>query len=188
MSEMTNELIADAGERMAKAVDATAHEFGTVRAGRATPNLLDRVFVDYYGSQTPLKQLATINAAEARLLTVQPFDASSMKAIEKAITDSDVGLTPSNDGKIIRLSIPELTAERRKELVKVLHRLAEDGRIKIRTIRRETMQDLRELKDAGDVGADDEHRAEGELQKLTDTYVGKVEEILKTKEEETLAV
>ncbi|MBJ7329380.1 MAG: ribosome recycling factor [Solirubrobacteraceae bacterium] len=185
---MTDELIADAADRMAKAVTATTQEFATVRAGRASPSLVDRVFVDYYGTPTPLKQLATIHAAEARLLTIQPFDVSSMKSIEKAITDSDLGLTPSNDGKLIRLSIPEMTEERRKELVKVVHRLAEDGRIKIRNVRREVMHDLRELKDGGDVGADDEHRAEGELQKLTDARIAEVDAVLKAKEDEILEV
>ncbi len=117
MSEITNELIADAGERMAKSVEATRGEFGSVRTGRATPALLDRVVVDYYGAQTPLKQLATINAPEARLITVQPYDKGSIKAIEKSIMESDVGLTPNNDGAIIRLSVPELNEERRRELV-----------------------------------------------------------------------
>src|SRR6195952_2306183 len=163
MSEMTDELIADAGERMAKSVEATRNEFGSVRTGRASPALLDRVVVDYYGAQTPLKQLATINAPEARLLTVQPYDRGSIKAIEKAIMESDVGLTPSNDGKLIRLSVPELNEERRRELVKVVRNIAEDGRVAIRNIRRDVMHDLRELKEDGEAGADDEHRAEVEL-------------------------
>src|SRR4051812_36803009 len=128
MSDMTNELIADAGERMSKSVDSTRSEFGSVRTGRASPALLDRIVVDYYGAQTPLKQLATIHAPEARLLTVQPYDRGSIKAIEKAIMESDVGLTPNNDGQIIRLSIPELNEERRKELVKVVRHIAEEGR------------------------------------------------------------
>ena len=136
--------------------------------GRASPALLDRIVVDYYGAPTPLKQLATINAPEARLLTVQPYDQSSIKAIEKAIMESDVGLTPTNDGKLIRLSIPELNEERRRELVKVVRGIAEEGRIAIRNVRRDVMHDLKELKDEGDVGADDEHRGEEELQKLTD--------------------
>ena len=120
MSEITNELIADAGERMKKSVESTRHEFGTVRTGRATTALLDRIVVDYYGAATPLKQMATISAPEARMLTVQPYDSSSIKAIEKAIMESDVGLTPNNDGKLIRLGIPELNEERRRELVKVV--------------------------------------------------------------------
>src|SRR6201992_3277287 len=122
-SEMIDELLADARERMAKSVESTREQFGSVRTGRATPALLDRISVDYYGAMTPLKQLATINAPEARLLTVTPFDKSSVKAIERAIIDSDVGLTPGNDGNVIRLSVPELTEERRRELVKVVRHI-----------------------------------------------------------------
>jgi ribosome recycling factor len=185
---MIEELLQDARERMSKAVEATRHEFGSVRTGRATPALLDRVMVEYYGAQTPLKQLATISAPEARLLSVQPFDKGSIKAIEKAIMESDVGLTPNNDGNLIRLSIPELTEERRRQLVKVVRGIAEEGRIGIRNARRDTMQDLRELRDAGEVGADDEHRAETELQKLTDEKVAELDAFLKHKEEEILEV
>ena len=188
MSEMTNELIADAGERMSKSVDATRSEFGSVRTGRASPALLDRIVVDYYGAQTPLKQLATIHAPEARLLTVQPYDRGSIKAIEKSIMESDVGLTPNNDGQMIRLSIPELNEERRKELVKVVRHIAEEGRVAIRNIRRDVMHDLRELKEAGEAGADDEHRAEVELQKLTDGRIADLDGVLKGKEAEILEV
>ena len=188
MSEITNELIADAGERMAKSVEATRGEFGSVRTGRATPALLDRVVVDYYGAQTPLKQLATINAPEARLITVQPYDKGSIKAIEKSIMESDVGLTPNNDGAIIRLSVPELNEERRRELVKVVRTIAEEGRIAIRNIRRDTMQDLRELKDSGETGEDDERRAEAELQKLTDARVAELDDTLKAKEADIMEV
>jgi len=188
MSEMTNELIADAGERMAKSVEATRGEFGSVRTGRASPALLDRVVVDYYGAQTPLKQLATINAPEARLITVQPYDKGSIKAIEKSIMESDVGLTPNNDGALIRLSVPELNEERRRELVKVVRTIAEEGRIAIRNIRRDTMQDLRELKDSGETGEDDERRAEAELQKLTDARVAELDETLKAKEADIMEV
>src|SRR3954468_10292882 len=188
MSEMTNELIADAGERMGKSVDATRSEFGSVRTGRASPALLDRIVVDYYGAQTPLKQLATIHAPEARLVTVQPYDKGSIKAIEKAIMESDVGLTPNNDGQLIRLSVPELNEERRRELVKVVRHIAEEGRVAIRNIRRDVMHDLRELKEAGDTGADDEHRAEVELQKLTDSRIAELDALLKGKEAEILEV
>jgi ribosome recycling factor len=173
---------------MAKSVEAMRHEFGTVRTGRATPALLDRIFVDYYGATTPLKQLATVNAPEARLLTVQPYDRGSIKAIERAIMESDVGLTPNNDGQLIRLSIPELTEERRKQLVKVVRHIAEEGRVAIRNIRRDIMHDLRELKEAGEAGADDEHRAETELQKLTDGRISELDELLKAKEAEILEV
>jgi ribosome recycling factor len=189
MSEgIIKEFIDDAGERMHKSVDSTRHEFSSVRTGRASPALLDRVNVDYYGAITPLKQLAGISASEARLLTVTPYDKSSIKAIEKAIMESDVGLTPSNDGNVIRLTIPELTEERRKELVKVVKRIAEEGRVAIRNIRRDVMHDLRELKEAGEVGQDDEHRAEVELQKLTDERVGELDESLAGKEKEILEV
>ena len=185
---MIDELLQDARERMDKSVASIRHEFASVRTGRASPALLDRVNVDYYGTQTPLRQLATISAPEARLLTVQPYDKSSIKAIEKAILESDVGLTPSNDGQIIRLVLPELTEERRRDLVKVVHRLAEDGRVAIRNVRRDVMHDLRELKNDGDVGADDERRAEAELQKLTDQHVGQIDTALQHKEKEILEV
>ena len=185
---MIDDLLADAREHMGKSVEATRGKFGSVRTGRASPALLDRVSVDYYGAQTPLRQLATINAPEARMLTIQPYDKSSVKAIEKAILESDVGLTPSNDGQIIRLIIPELNEERRKQLVKVVRGIAEEGRVAIRSIRRDTMNDLRELRDAGEAGADDEHRAEEALQKLTDERVRELDAILKGKEEEILEV
>ena len=178
----------DARERMRKAVDAINHEFASVRTGRASPALLDRVVVDYYGAQTPLNQLATISAPEARLITVQPYDASSVKTIEKAIMESDVGLTPSNDGNVIRLQIPELTEERRKEMVKVVHGVAEEGRIAVRNVRRDVMHDLRELKKEGEAGEDDERRAESALQKETDAAVAEIDEALKGKEEEILEV
>jgi ribosome recycling factor len=186
--DLVSALLDDARERMHKSIDATRHEFSSVRTGRASPALLDRISVDYYGTSTPLKQLATISTPEARLLSIQPYDKSSIKAIERAILESDVGLTPSNDGAIIRLVLPELTEERRRELVKVTHRLAEDGRVAIRNIRRDVMHDLRELKEAGDTGADDEHRAEVELQKVTDSCVAELDELLKLKEEEILEV
>ena len=185
---MIDELLQDAREHMEKSVDATRHKFGSVRTGRASTALLDRITVDYYGAQTPLKQLATVSAPEARLLTVQPYDKSSIKNIERAIMESDVGLTPNNDGQIIRLQVPELTEERRKELVKVVRHLAEEGRVAIRNIRRDVMHDLRELRDAGEAGSDDEHRAEEALQKLTDEKVKELDGILKAKEEEILEV
>src|SRR5437764_8650206 len=136
-SDLIDELLADARERTGKSVDSTRHEFGSVRTGRASPALLDRISVDYYGASTPLKQLATINAPEPRMLTVQPYDKNSIKAIERAIMESDVGLTPNNDGNLIRLSVPELTEERRKQLVKVVRHIAEEGRVAVRNIRRD---------------------------------------------------
>jgi ribosome recycling factor len=183
-----DDFLADTRDHMSKSVDATRGKFGSVRTGRASPALLDRIVVDYYGAPTPLKQLATINAPEARLLTVQPYDASSIKAIEKAIMESDIGLTPNNDGRLIRLGVPELNEERRRELVKVVRHIAEEGRVAIRNIRRDVMHDLRELREAGEAGADDEHRAEDALQKLTDQKVTELEAILKGKEEEILEV
>jgi ribosome recycling factor len=188
MSELIDVLLADASERMDKSVESIRQKFGTVRTGRASPALLDRIMVEYYGAQTPLKQLATISAPEARLLTVQAYDKSSVKSIEKAIMESDVGLTPNSDGALIRLAIPELTEERRRELVKVVHSLAEEGRVAVRNTRRDCMHELRELKVAGDVGSDDEHRGEVELQKLTDAKITELDALMKGKEAEVLEV
>jgi ribosome recycling factor len=187
-AEMIDVLLEDARERMLKSVESAQHEFSSVRTGRASPALLDRVVVDYYGAMTPLNQLATISAPEARLITVQPYDKSSIKFIEKAINESDVGLNPSNDGNLIRLAVPELTEERRHEMVRVVRNLAEDGRVAIRNVRRDTMQHLRELKAEGEASSDDEHRAEVELQKLTDARISELDEVLKTKEQEILEV
>ena len=183
-----DELINDAQTRMGKSVEHARNEFNTVRTGRASASLLDRVEVDYYGTPTPLKQLATISVPEARMLTIQPFDPSSIRNIEKAIQESDLGLTPSNDGKMIRLPIPQLTEERRKDLVKVVRNLAEEGRVAVREIRRDAMKHLKDLVDKGDVGADEEHRAEERVQKLTDEHTQKIEELLKRKEAEILEV
>jgi ribosome recycling factor len=185
---IVKDLLDEATERMRKSVESTTHEFGTVRTGRASTHLLDRINVDYYGAATPLRQLANIATPEARLLSITPYDKSSIKSIEKAILESDVGLTPSNDGQIIRLVIPELTEERRRELVKIVHRLAEDGRVAVRNVRRDVMHDLRELKNEGEVGADDEHRAEAELQKLTDQHIGTIDAALASKEKDILEV
>jgi ribosome recycling factor len=185
---MIDDLLKDATDRMNKAVEAIRHEFTTVRTGRASPHILDRIQVDYYGAQTPLNQLAQVSASEARLLTITPYDKSSIKSIEKAILESDVGLTPSNDGNVIRLTLPELTEERRKDLVKVVHGIAEEGRVSIRHVRREVMHDLKELKSEGEVGEDEERRAESELQKLTDKKIGEIDSFLSGKEEEILEV
>jgi ribosome recycling factor len=188
MSEFTDELLADAKERMAKSVEACRHELATVRTGRASPHLLDRVVVDYYGTETALRQLSQIAATDARLLTLTPYDKNAIKAIEKAILESDLGLTPSNDGNVIRLQIPELNEERRRDLVKVVHNVAEESRVAVRNIRRDVMHDLRELKKEGEIGEDDERRAEAELQKRTDGAIGEIEALLKAKEEEILEV
>jgi ribosome recycling factor len=186
--EMIDEFLADAKERMQKSVESTRNEFSTIRTGRASPHLLDRLVIDYYGAQTPLKQLAQVAATDARMLTVTPYDKSSIGTIEKAVMESDLGLTPSNDGNVIRLSIPELTEERRKELVKIVHQVAEDGRVAVRNIRRDVMHDLRELKKEGEAGSDEEHHGETELQKHTDAAIGEIDSLLKGKEEEILEV
>ncbi|MFN8112560.1 MAG: ribosome recycling factor [Solirubrobacterales bacterium] len=188
MNELIDELLADAGERMNKSVESTRNELATVRTGRASPHLLDRIIVDYYGAETPINQLSNVAAADARLLTVTPYDKSALSAIEKAINESDVGLTPNNDGNVIRLQIPEMTEERRREMVKVIHGVAEEGRVAIRNVRRDIMSDMREMKKEGDVGEDEEHRAEAELQKLTDKATGEIDALVKGKEEEILTV
>ena len=182
---MIEDLIKDATTRMDKSVDATHNEPNTIRTGRASAALLDRVTVDYYGQQTPLNQLATLNVPEPRMLTVQPFDPSSLSSIERAIQESDLGLNPSNDGKIIRLPIPQLTEERRKELVKVARHIAEEGRVAVRNIRRDV---IHHLKEEQSVGADEEHRAEERVQKLTDEHVTRIDELLKRKEAEITEV
>ena len=188
MNELIDELLADAGGRMTKSVESTRNELATVRTGRASPHLLDRIVVDYYGAETPLNQLANVAAADARLLTVTPYDKGALGAIEKAINESDVGLTPNNDGNVIRLQIPEMTEERRREMVKVIHGVAEEGRVAIRNVRRDIMSDMRDMKKDGDVGEDEEHRAESELQKLTDRATGEIDALVKGKEEEILTV
>ena len=182
------DLVQDASRRMDKSVEAAQTEFATLRTGRASPALLDRVQIDYYGQQTPLKQLATISAPEPRLLTIQPFDPNSVSTIERAIQESDLGLTPNNDGKLIRLPIPQLTEERRKELVKVVRHMAEEGKVAVRNVRRDAIHHLKELVDNGEVGSDEEHRAEERVQKLTDEHVHEIDELLKRKEAEIMEV
>jgi ribosome recycling factor len=188
MSEIIDELLADGKDRMAKSVESCRHELATVRTGRASPHLLDRVVVDYYGAETPLRQLAQVAATDARLLTLTPYDKSAIKSVEKAIMESDLGLTPSNDGNVIRLQIPELNEERRRDLVRVVHGVAEEGRVAVRNIRRDVMHDLRELKQEGEVGEDDERRAEAGLQKVTDEAIAEIDALLKAKEAEILEV
>jgi ribosome recycling factor len=182
------DFVNEASRKMDRSVEAAAHEFTTVRTGRASAALLDRIQIDYYGTMTPLQQLATINVPEPRMLTVQPYDPGSIKGIERAIQESDLGLTPSNDGKIIRLPIPQLTEERRKELVKVVRGLAEDGRVAVRNVRRDAMHHLKDLVKNGDVGDDEERRAEERVQKLTDEHVAKIDDLLKRKEAEIMEV
>ena len=188
MAEIIDELLDDAKERMKKSVDATRNELATVRTGRASPHLLDRIIVDYYGAESPLQQLAQVAATDARMLTVTPYDKSSIKAIERAIQESDLGLNPGNDGAIVRLQLPEMTEERRKEMVKVARHIAEEGRVAIRNIRRDVMHDLRELKKEGEVGEDEERRAESSLQKETDKAIEEIDGLMKSKEEELLEV
>ena len=185
---MIDDFLGDATQRMTKSVDATHEHFNSVRTGRATPALLDRITIDYYGTPTPLKNLATINTPEPRMLTIQPFDPSSIKQIEKTIQESDLGLTPSNDGKLIRLPIPQLTEERRKDLVKIVRGMAEEGRVSVRNVRRDAIKHLEELAKSGDVGDDDERAAEGRVQKLTDEHVAKIDELLKRKEADIMEV
>ena len=182
------EFLADAQRRMDSSIDHTRHEFNSVRTGRASPALLDRIAIDYYGTQTPLKNMATISAPEPRLLSVQPYDPTQIRAVEKAIQESDLGLTPSNDGKLIRLPIPQLTEERRKELVKLVRRYAEEGRVAVRNVRRDVMRHLEELVRNGDVGDDEERRAETQVQKLTDDHVKRIDDLLKHKEAEIMEV
>jgi ribosome recycling factor len=182
------DFLADAKRRMDKSIEATHHEFNSIRTGRASPALLDRITIDYYGTPTPLKSLASISAPEARLLVVQPFDPGAIKNIERAIQESDLGLTPSNDGKVVRLPIPALTEERRKDLVKVVRRVAEDGKVAIRNVRRDIMQHLKELVVNGEVGDDEERRAEHQVQKITDDHTKSIDDLLKVKEAEIMEV
>jgi len=183
---VVDDLVNDAKERMAKSVEATRGEFQTVRTGRANPQLLDRIVVDYYGSPTPLNRLAGVQTPDPRSLVISPYDASALGEIERAIQESDLGLTPSNDGKIIRLAIPQLTEERRKELVKVVRQIAEDGRVAVRNVRRDAIADIQSL--ASEVGADELHRAEEKVQKLTDDHVGQIDAALKQREADIMEV
>ena len=188
MNEMVEEFVEDGRDRMDKAVIACQNEFNTVRTGRASTALLDRISVDYYGSKTPLRQLANVSAPEARLLVITPYDKSSIKEIEHAIMESELGLNPSNDGNVIRLSIPELTEERRRDLVKVVKGLAENGRVAVRNIRRHVLHDLEELQKEGEISEDELRRTKDDLQKMTDKHIEKIDEMLGHKEGEILEV
>ena len=183
-----DEFLQDATKRMSKSVDTTHEHFISVRTGRASAALLDRIQIDYYGTPTPLKNIATINVPEPRLLTIQPFDPSAMKQIERAIQESDLGLQPSNDGKVIRLPIPQLTEERRKDLVKLVRHMAEEGRVAVRNVRRDVIKHLDELVRNGEVGDDEERAAETRVQKVTDDHVHKIDDLLKHKEAEIMEV
>lgn len=185
---MIADVIADANQRMHKAIEATKHEFGSLRTGRASPALLEQIRVDYYGTPTPVNQLATITVPEPRLLVIQPWDKKFVKDVERAILKSELGLVPSSDGVHVRVPIPSLTEERRKELVKVAHRHAEEGRVAVRNIRREAKEMLEELEEAGDVSEDDSERGLEELQKLTDKAVADIDALLAAKDKEIMEV
>jgi ribosome recycling factor len=177
-----------AERRMRGAVESVRSNFATIRTGRANPTLLDRVEVEAYGSKMPLRSVANVGAPEPRLLTVTPFDPATLRDIERALRNSDIGLNPQNDGKIIRLPIPELTEERRRELIRVARHMAEEGRVSVRNVRRDEMKDVHELRREGEISQDDEHRAEAELQQLTDAYVKRIDAVLADKEAELLEV
>lgn len=185
---MIDETLLDAEEKMEKAVSVAKDDLTSVRTGRATPSMFSRVQVEYYGAPTPLNQLASVSIPEARMAIIKPYDMSQLNEVEKAIRDSDLGVNPSNDGQVIRVVIPQLTEERRKEMVKVAKSKGEDAKISIRSVRRKAKEELEKLGKDGEVGEDDVARAEKELQNLTDTYVHKVEELVKHKEAELLEV
>ncbi len=174
--------------RMKKAIEATLHEFNTVRTGRASPALLEGIVVEYYGAKTPLNQLATITAPEARMLVVQAWDKGAVKDIQKAITMSNLGLNPSADGNNLRITVPELTEERRKDLAKVVRQTAEDGRVSIRGIRRDAIDELRKQEKAGDISEDESRREQTAVQKTTDEFIKQVDELLTAKEEELMTL
>ncbi len=178
----------DCRGKMAKALEHTRGEFATIRTGRAAPALVEKLKVDYYGSEVPLQQVAGIQVPEAKLMVITPYDKGALKAIEKAILNSDLSINPSNDGTVIRLSIPPLTEERRKALVKVAHHKAEDGRVSIRNLRRSARKDLEGLEKDGDISSDELDRAEKDLERLTHEFVADIDRVLQHKEEELLVV
>ena len=184
MAEDKDAVLREAEDKMQKAVSVNREELASIRSGRATPNLLNRITVDYYGTQTPLNQIANLSVPEPRLLVIAPYDPNSISAIEKAILASDLGITPNNDGNVIRLAFPQLTEERRKEMIKVAHVRAEEGRVAIRGVRRHAKQELERMKKDHTLSEDEERAAEGQLQKMTDKYVHEVDENLKRKEAE----
>ena len=185
---MISDVVSDAERRMTKAVEAAQHDYTTIRTGRANPALLERITVEYYGTSMPVNQLATISVPEPRLLVIAPWDKGAIPHIERAITKSDLGLTPTSDGNVIRLSIPHLTEERRKELIKILHKKAEDHRVAIRNVRRDANDELKRLEKAGEVSEDDVHRAQEQIQKLTDKYIEQIDRITTAKEADLMEV
>ena len=185
---MIDETLFDAEEKMEKAVSVAKDDLASVRTGRASPNMFSRVVVEYYGSMTPINQLASINVPEARMAVIKPYDTSQLRALEKAIRDSDLGLNPSNDGQIIRVVIPALSEERRREMVKVARGKGEDARVTVRSIRRKAMDELHRIVRDGEAGEDEVSRAEKELQSTTDRYVHQIDDLVKHKETELLEV
>ncbi|MBU1084281.1 MAG: ribosome recycling factor [Candidatus Omnitrophota bacterium] len=180
----TGKIMKESEARMQTAVDSLKHQFATIRTGRAHPSLVEAIKVDYYGTKTPLKQLANISTPEPRLLVIQPWDKASMEMIEKAIMASDIGIVPTNDGKLIRLSMPQLTQERRDEIVKVLHRIAEEGKVSIRNTRHHAIDAAAKLEKDGTITEDEKFSSKDNIQKLTDDYTGKIETLLAEKEKE----
>ncbi len=185
---MINETLAEADQKMGKAVEVAREEFSTIRAGRATPAMFSKITADYYGTPTPIQQLASFTAQEARVILVAPFDMNAMSAIEKAIRDSDLGVNPANDGRVLRCVFPELTEERRKEYIKVARTKAEEGRVSVRNIRRHAKQSLERLEKDGEVGKDDVTGAEKRLDGMTKKHVDQIDDLLKHKEAELLEV
>lgn len=183
-----DDLKSEAHQKMRKAVEVTRDEFATIRTGRASPKLVERIEIDYYGTKTPLNQIAGISVPEARLLVITPYDRNAMSAIEKAVLASDIGITPSSDGNVIRLAIPPLTEERRKELIRHVHQRAEEGRVAVRNVRRHTKDEMERMKKEGHISEDDVFRAEAELQKTTGEFVGEIDEMVAHKEKELLEV
>jgi ribosome recycling factor len=185
---MIRDLIEDGKRRMESAIEALRNEFGAVRTGRASTALLDRIMVDYYGTKTPLKQLASLSTPDPRTISITVYDKGAVAGVVRSIQESDLALTPNVDGAVVRLHIPPLTTERRKDLVKLAKNMAEDGRVAIRNVRRDVIQDLKDLKKEGEISEDEERRAEEEVQKLTNGFVEKVNELLQHKEEEILEI
>lgn len=183
-----NELIKNTEARMEKSIDALTREFATVRAGRANAAVLDKITVDYYGTATPIQQIATISVPEGRTLQIQPWDTTTLKLIEKAIQASDIGINPNNDGRVIRLIFPPLTEERRKELVKDVKKMAEDSKVAIRSIRRDAIEKLKAMKKAGDITEDDQQNGEKKIQNVTDKYCSEVDSLQAAKEKEILEI
>ncbi|MBE9155676.1 ribosome recycling factor [Nodosilinea sp. LEGE 06152] len=183
-----DDILLETEDQMQKSIEATQRNFNTIRTGRANASLLDRIEIDYYGAQTPLKQMANISTPDATTLMIQPYDASSLTTIEKAISMSDVGLTPNNDGRVIRLNIPPLTSERRKEFVKTAGKVAEEGRVSIRNQRRNGIDAVKKLEKASDISEDESRDAQDEIQKLTDKYIAKLDEALAAKEKDIMTV